>query len=311
MPVEFALRPRIQLREAAPKPRRGRARLPRFALPAAAYWLAMAGLTYAYVHYHQPPEAPAAGETAQLAEPEREAPRAWWRRMPASQAAEKSSPTAEPAAVPAVVVPPVLPAAEPEPEPAALPHLASEPEPEPERSGASLPAHSRAAAALDLPPERGSSAAEAPPRPEHAALPQLALRSPLDVLDEPRPAAPEPTPPAALPPSNTRANGSLPSCEQAIASAHQDIDFSAGNGTADLPTNVIAAVLENGAWLSTCNVPASTTLDVCVAIRGGNVIGASVTARPQNPELAGCVRRRASGLQFPYSSHVDIARTRF
>jgi hypothetical protein len=89
------------------------------------------------------------------------------------------------------------------------------------------------------------------------------------------------------------------------------MDFAQGNGTADLPTTAIAAVLENGAWLSSCDVPASTSLDVCVAIRGGRVIGASVVSRPADARATACVRSRAAALQFPYSSHVDIARTRF
>jgi hypothetical protein len=70
-------------------------------------------------------------------------------------------------------------------------------------------------------------------------------------------------------------------------------------------------VLENGAWLSSCNVPEHTALDVCVAIKGGRVVGASVTSRPADAALNGCVKRRASSLQFPYSPHLDIARTRF
>jgi hypothetical protein len=78
-----------------------------------------------------------------------------------------------------------------------------------------------------------------------------------------------------------------------------------------LPTQAIAAVLENGAWLSSCAVPEHTSLDVCVAIKGGRVVGASVTSRPANAALSACVKRRASSLQFPYSPHVDLARTRF
>jgi hypothetical protein len=125
------------------------------------------------------------------------------------------------------------------------------------------------------------------------------------ITDAPEVPVPEPRPRVDA------RNQGLPSCEAAIESAHQDVDFSQGNGAADLPTSAIAAVLENGAWLSSCSVPASTSLDVCVAIRGGNVIGASVVSRPANAEVTACVRRRASSLQFPYSSHVDLARTRF
>jgi len=105
--------------------------------------------------------------------------------------------------------------------------------------------------------------------------------------------------------------GALPSCEAALASASEDIDFSGGNRAADLPTQAIAAVLENGAWLSSCAIPDQTTLDVCVAIQGGRVVGASVASRPTNSALNSCVKLRASSLQFPYSPHLDLARTRF
>jgi hypothetical protein len=116
-----------------------------------------------------------------------------------------------------------------------------------------------------------------------------------------------PVPAPALPPV---ASG-LPSCEAALADASQDVDFSGGNRTADLPTQAIAAVLENGAWLSSCAVPEHSALDVCVAIKGGRVVGASVISRPADATLNQCVKRRASALQFPYSPHLDLARTRF
>ena len=73
----------------------------------------------------------------------------------------------------------------------------------------------------------------------------------------------------------------------------------------------IAAVLENGAWLNSCAIPEHTAIEVCVAIKGGRVVGASVTSRPADSALTSCVRRRASSLQFPYSPHLDLARTRF
>jgi len=118
-----------------------------------------------------------------------------------------------------------------------------------------------------------------------------------------------PTPPPETP--RPASGSALPSCESALASASQDIDFSGSNRAADLPTQAIAAVLENGAWLASCGVPEHTALDVCVAIKGGRVVGVSVSTRPADGALSACVRRRASSLQFPYSPHLDIARTRF
>jgi hypothetical protein len=117
--------------------------------------------------------------------------------------------------------------------------------------------------------------------------------------------------PAAIPPPDAADSAArLPSCEAAMASANQALDFSSGNRTADLPSEAIAAVL-NGPWISSCNVPESTAVEVCVAIRGGSVVGASVGTRPADPALRACLKRRARALQFPYSSRTDLARTRF
>jgi hypothetical protein len=278
MPVEFALRPRIRLREPAP-PRRPRLRVPRFALPVAAYWLAVGGLTYAFVHRHDsgaPP--PVIDETALAPEAARPEPRAWWRSVPEPV----------PAAPPATALAPTAPTQEPAPEPAPVAAVTSAP------------------ATTAEPTSPTAEKRDSEPASDRLVSP--ALREPPSFSDHAdEPPAPLPAPPRI----EARSGGSLPSCEAAIASANQDVDFSQGNGTADLPTTTIAAVLENGAWLSSCEVPASTALEVCVAIRGGNVVGASVGSRPANASVNACVRRRASALQFPYSSHLDIARTRF
>jgi hypothetical protein len=297
MPVEFALRPRIQLREASPRPQRSRVRLPRFALPVALYWLAAGGITYAFVHEHEthpPPADIERGDEPLVAEPTVREQRPWWRLAPTAppatteptRSSEGPSPAAAVAPEPATEPDRLAPAAE------AAPAL---PEPAP------VPVFERPT--LREPP---ASPAAPPSTPREARLPAPA--EPPAIQDVPEAPAPAPAPIPS--PREARSSG-LPSCEAAIESAHQDIDFSQGNGTADLPTTAIAAVLENGAWLSSCAVPASTSLDVCVAIRGGSVIGASVSSRPANAEVTACVKRRASALQFPYSSHVDIARTRF
>lgn len=318
MTVEFALRPRIRLREASPRPKRSRVRLPRFALPVALYWAVAGGITYAFVHEHDTHPSLASGaldEPALAAEPAARESRPWWRLAPKAPAPEPAQPSAEPA-----------------PEPALSPGSASAP-PEVEANDAPVPRSPDALETASGPstrpePEAPPDAVDAraisrallaeptrPTRSTRTPLPAPPSRSSFDDLpafsEAPAfvdaPAAPTPAPLARAEVRSSR----LPSCEAAIESAHQDVDFSQGNGTADLPTSAIAAVLENGAWLASCGVPASTSLDVCVAIRGGNVIGVSVASRPANAELSACVRRRASSLQFPYSSHVDIARTRF
>ena len=317
MPVEFALRPRIRLREDPAPPRPARARLPKFALPALAYWLAIGGFVYEFVQRHETSSPPTRTEAA-LALPPAEAPvdRKWWRPLPA--------PAAPPPASAPLVEPPAI---EPEPElaqasPAALP---------PAELSAPASSESPAPAPAELPAPPRSSLRSAdrprapapPPEAPHLRAPSRAPRTSAIAQTEPDPTpslAPLPAvapvferPPTPAPaPDAPRAVASgLPSCEAALASASQDMDFSGNGRVADLPTQAIAAVLENGAWLSSCGLPEHTTLDVCVAIKGGRVVGASVTSRPADATLNACVKRRASSLQFPYSPHLDVARTRF
>ncbi|MEI9936131.1 MAG: hypothetical protein WDO69_02790 [Pseudomonadota bacterium] len=276
MAVEFALRPRIRLREDPAPARRARPRLPKFALPALAYWLVIGGLVYAFVHHHDA-SAPPAGVEAALeptTPPPRPVVREWWRPTPAP-ASPPSPPIAE------------------------------------------RPTTPEARETLAAPVSEALLAEPSAPEAAHAPDPDRTLRPPRTPDPALRPAAhalpsdPDPVPPLSPAPAPSPVAGGLPSCEAALASASQDVDFSGGNRAADLPTRAIAAVLENGAWLSSCAVPEHTALDVCVAIKGGHVVGATVTARPADSALGACVRRRASSLQFPYSPRLDLARTRF
>ena len=292
MPVEFALRPRIRLREGFAPPRRPWLRVPRFVLPVLAYWLGAAGIVYAFVHKSPDGTAqPAAEETATAPSPVARPERAWWEPTPAPEAATESprpqpQPTVEEAANPRSPAPEQAPAPETP--------IASEREPAPAARTASKPPETEPAARIAAPPKDRTLA-------PLALAPRLQDR-------EPTPEAPIAPPPAHTAPA---AHGSLPSCEAAAANANQDVDFSAGNRGADLPTSAIAAVLENGAWLSSCSPPSDMSLDVCVAIQGGNVVGVSVTTRPGDANVNACVARRAATLQFPYSPRLDLARTRF
>lgn len=286
MPVEFALRPRIHLRDDFAKPRRARFHLPRFTLHVLGYWLAIAGATYAFIRSADATrEAARAQADAPEPAPEATPPRDWWR------------PVAAPAASPPVELEPA-PHSEPQPEPAAAPP--SEPPPEP--AIAALPRQSEPELPEPAREPQPQAALPAAPRTRELALP---------ALSPPTPAPPPISEPPTVDRQPATSGGGVPSCEAAIAAASQDIDFAHADRTADLPSSALAAVLENGAWLSDCNVPESTSLEVCVAIKNGRVVGASVAARPSNATVAACVRKRATGLHFPYSSHLDIARTRF
>lgn len=305
MTVEFALRPRIRLREGFAPARRQRARLAKIVLPVAGYWLGMAALTYGFVCSHEALPLGPSLDSVSSEPPRTVTPRAWWQRTPeASQplALASESPSLEGSnAAPEPAHPiPVRPleAYESNPE-----HTSSAEVQPPELPPGSHPPGKAARSPTASPPTRAATRPLADSV-DPAAEPFASL------LPKARPEPPEPV--EGTPRRDATTSGrELPSCEAAIASATQELDFSQGNRTADLPSQAIAAVLENGSWLSTCQVPSTTTLDVCVAIRAGAVVGASVSSSPRDPVLSACVRGRAAGLRFPFSPHLDLARTRF
>jgi hypothetical protein len=103
----------------------------------------------------------------------------------------------------------------------------------------------------------------------------------------------------------------LPSCESAAAAANQSIDLRGAPGAPDLTRDAFAAVLENGAYLSACAVPARTALEICAAVQDGQVVGLSVTTVPHDSAIRACVRRAVASLHFPRSARLDVTRTRF
>ncbi|MEO8905797.1 MAG: hypothetical protein ABI488_24920 [Polyangiaceae bacterium] len=299
MPVEFALRPRIRLREdPAPRApsRRTRVRLPRFALPVAGYWAAVGGICYGIIRFHDAPSPEPASDTRELAA---EAAPPTITAPPTDAPGPQEPPAREPPLNEArALVPTTEPSLEPDPEP----RVEAEQPVRPRGLGADV----SAALLASRTPQ-----AEQQPVPRHrerSLTAQASDADSLDALDSQPVSAIEPRPAPSLP----RGSGaSLPSCEAAAAAAVQDLDFASGDRTADLPSEAIAGVLENGAWLSSCSLPSTTKLDVCVAIKAGRVTAATVTSRPSDPALNACVKQRAAALQFPYSTRVDVARTRF
>ena len=321
MPLEFALRPRIRLSEGFAQPRRPRWRIPKLALPIAAYWLTAAGITYELIHLHDQPDA------AVATQPEAALPataaREWWRLAPAPAAATPPerepvpSPPATPTAEPALAVDdsPVAReratdsdtalAANDVDDAAAVPARPRDREPN-EALGA--PAEHRRKRASSDPP---TDELRADTVPDSRSLSGDAIRAP-DLFPLP-PLAPTGDAPPLLggtPPDAPAAVASaLPSCE--AAAADQEIDVAHRDNRPDLSRDAIAGVLDNGVWIARCDIPMSTSIELCVAIKGGSVIGASVTSRPRNAAINACVKRRAAGLHFPFSSRVDIAKTHF
>jgi hypothetical protein len=306
MPLEFALRPRIRLSEGFAPPRRSRLRVPKLALPILAYWLVVAGITYELIHAHDTPEE--ATEQAAVA-PAPTSTQPWWQK---ALAGDPLAPI--PSAPQALAT--ALPATGSEPPPVPLPSTAPLAPVEPTNSqdfpAAEAPPLDDAAEApsAPIPREQPSPTRASHPLARHQARdPDMAVAAP--VLAREPAEAPAFTPPDAPAREEPHRAGSLPGCEAAAASANEELDLSHRAVTPDLPRESIAMVLDNGAWLSGCAIPDSTSIDVCVAITSGNVIGATVVARPANSSLSACIKRRAAGLLFPYSSRLDIARTHF
>lgn len=297
MPLEFALRPRIRLREDPPQRapnRRARWRVPRFALPAALYWAAVAGICYGIIRAHDAPAPEPVAEARELApDPELSSAPAPVTEVPLTQAAPPPAPE-----------PPQAAEAEPEPVQRPAPTLLPAAEEEQPTPLARLPA-------LGEDMSRALLSARAP-HPDSVQQKRAPAPAALLTADFPPNSLPDLAPEPRLASAPARGGGSaLPSCEAAAAAAVQDLDFASSDRTADLPSEAISGVLENGAWLASCSLPSSTHLDVCVAIKGGRVTAVTVSSRPSDPALNACVKQRAAALQFPYSTRVDVARTRF
>jgi len=103
----------------------------------------------------------------------------------------------------------------------------------------------------------------------------------------------------------------VPSCESAAASANQAIDLRGAPGAPDLTRGAFASVLENGAYLGACSIPARTAVEICAAVQDGKVVGVSASTEPRSPAINACVRRAVAALRFPSNARLDITRTRF
>jgi hypothetical protein len=328
MPLEFALRPRFNLERPVPRRRVVRRRLLRLALPIAAYWLAIAGVTHAFL-LSTAGERAASASTTEATVPElaplEAAPGAVDEESPANDEADTEStvtpplnvaapaPSPEPPSgappeppalaftaaptLPFAPVPPALPAppASPAPAPAREPDIAT-------RRTVASPARAPRVVARS---ER--TVTSSPPR---LSDPLLALAPPLDEPAASRSEVPPPPPQQESAKEAARAF-SLPSCDAAVAASNETIDMQGARGAADLTREAFASVLENGAYLNRCEIPARTALDICAAVQNGKVVGLTVTSTPRSPNVNACVRRAVAGLRFPSNARLDVTRTRF
>ncbi|HEX3773856.1 MAG TPA: hypothetical protein VHV51_05280 [Polyangiaceae bacterium] len=303
--------------------------MPKFALPVLAYWGIAGAITYQLLHWHDRPEAPLDAQLAAFAPPTEPA-RSWSQapvNAPAFEAAPApalhAQPPDEPVVPPNDEAPSAAESSNADGELAGDGVVASsvlrrarEPsEPEfgavPDRSD--RPKKQRHRELGDLQP----SDIEAPPSPSFRSVSRQSIPAPdLFALSPLAPAARGSDTASAIldatpPDAPSAVANALPSCESAAASANQEMNLAERDGTPDLSREAIARVLDNGVWIARCDIPMNTTVDLCVAIQRGKVIGVSAASRPASAAINACVRRRAAGLSFPFSARVDIARTHF
>lgn len=105
------------------------------------------------------------------------------------------------------------------------------------------------------------------------------------------------------------AESPLPSCEE-VASGYVD-DLSKRGASRDLTSSDYGQILNDGGYLSACNVPSEMTLKICAAVQNGKAAGVTVTTDPVDGDVADCVRAQVAALAFPSSAKLDVARTTF
>ncbi len=112
--------------------------------------------------------------------------------------------------------------------------------------------------------------------------------------------------------STDSANGSSDgvTCEQAREQYVEEVDLQ-GGGAADLRADDFGRVLNHGAYLEPCDVPQSSHLRICAAVREGAAVGVTVALEPPAPETEVCVAKQVRGLTFPSHPKMDFVTVRF
>jgi len=80
---------------------------------------------------------------------------------------------------------------------------------------------------------------------------------------------------------------------------------------ADLTAGQFQRVLGNGAYLNSCGVPDSMSVNVCAAVQNGRAVGVTITTSPRNPGISSCISSRVRGMSFPSHPKLDVTRTSF
>lgn len=95
-----------------------------------------------------------------------------------------------------------------------------------------------------------------------------------------------------------------PTYEAAIASNKQEIAMG-GKPEPDLTDAQLAGPMHNGAFVSECGAPDRMKVTVKVAVKMGRPAGVSVTTRPPDPDIAGCIDRYVRTFSWPSSTKMD------
>jgi hypothetical protein len=99
-------------------------------------------------------------------------------------------------------------------------------------------------------------------------------------------------------------------CEQVRDQYVEEIDMQ-GGGPADLTASDFGAILNQGTYLSPCNVPADSKVTICAAIKNGSAVGVTVALEPPSPEIEVCVSSQVRALSFPSHPKMDFVKVRF
>ena len=122
---------------------------------------------------------------------------------------------------------------------------------------------------------------------------------------------------ALLEGSNTRGedlsgSGSGASCEEVSDEARREArEMGAGEEASEEHGEEIREVLNDGHFLTECDVPSASAVELCVAVADGVAKGVTVWLKPGSQEAITCVADKIRELSFPQHELVSIARTNF
>lgn len=100
------------------------------------------------------------------------------------------------------------------------------------------------------------------------------------------------------------------SCEAAYKDYSYEMSMGQ-SGPADLTSGHYAAVLNSGSYFSHCGVPNSMGVNICAAVQNGRAVGVTVTTKPANGRVQGCIASAVRRLSFPSHPRLDVTRTTF